>query len=386
MNARQLTVRGEKMWCVALGKREIGKRVRVFGGTKREAEERAQAKLDELREHGRDLADISAAHRGLILDWRDKLSVEQMTAAFRRFAAGAPTSRRVDAAVTEYLAARSAGFSRQHASSLRTRFKKFSAAFTGQLLDALNPGALETFIANQGASEKNYFSALRAFFAHARRHRWTLTDPMAEVPRPSGNGDGEKEIFKPAQMHALLRTAAGLDDPDTRHEPTLALLVLGGLCGLRYTEALRLDWRQVDLAGGEIHLDKLKTSKRGLRSRFVKILPAAASWLTTIERADSGRVVKVNDANARRQRARILRAARVKAWPHNVLRRSWGSYHLAAFETADLTAAQMGHTSADTTFAKYRTLARKVDGEAWFALSASAVAGVENVVPFAVAQ
>ena len=380
MKARRVIVRNETCWVVPIGKRDAGKRIRVFGATKEEAMARAKAKLGELREHGGALSEISSSHRGLIIAWRDKLSAEQMATAFRQFAAANPTSKTVREAAREYTEARAAGFSSAHATDTRYRLRKFVATFTDRPLAALIPGELETFIAGQGGSARNFYRALHAFFAHARRHRWTALNPMEEVLRPDIGASAEKEIFKPAQMRALLNAAAGMTEGTERHEPTLALLVLGGLCGLRYTEALRLDWSHVDLGAQEIHLDKLKTSKRGLRGRFVKILPAAAAWLATLPKSEAGRVVRVSDKNAKLNRARILKAAKVKTWPHNALRRSWGSYHLAAFENADLTAAQMGHTSAETTFGKYRTLARKAEGEAWFALIPDAPA---NVVAFA---
>jgi len=383
MKARRATVRGEKCWVVPLGKKLVGKRIRVFGSTKEEAESRAEEKLSELRQHGHSLAEISASHRGLIIEWRDKLTATQMAEAFRKYSALQGVSRPVEAAARDYLETRQSGFSRQHKSDTAYRLRKFLASFAGRSIDSINPGELETFINDQGASARNFYKVLRTVFGHARRQRWVVTDPMAEVPRPSTAASEEKAIFKPGEMKKLLSAAAGLTEGHERHESSLALLVLGGLCGLRYSEALRLRWSQIDLTTGEIHLDKLKTSKRGLRGRFVQILPAAAAWLATLPRAEDDRLVRVNDKNARRHRARILKAAKLKVWPHNALRRSWGSYHLAAFENADLTAAQMGHTSAETTFAKYRTLARKVEGEAWFALTPATVADVANVISFA---
>lgn len=400
MKARQTTVRGESCWVVPMGKKQgVARRIRIFGSTKEEALARAQEKLDELHGHGHTLGEIATTHRALIVEWRDRLTPAQMGEAFRKFVAGQCASRLVETAVSGFLAAQGMekrkrgavtvvtdagkpGFSRQHAADTRYRLGKFSEAFAGRALDAINPGELETFVTSQAASARNFYKVLHAFFAYARRHRWIAVDPMIEVPRPGSGGGGEKAIFKPGQMKPLLQAAAGMIEGCERHEPTLALLVLGGLCGLRYSEALRLRWEQVDLETGEIHLDKLKTAKRGVRARFVEILPSASAWLATLSADDGGRVVRVNDKNARLHRARVLRAAKLKAWPHNALRRSWGSYHLAAFENGDLTAAQMGHTSAETTFAKYRTLARKTEGEAWFALTPTKVAELENVIEF----
>jgi integrase len=394
MKARQVTVRGELCWVVPLGKRHVGKRIRVFGSTKENALLRAEERLLELREHGKSLATISTDHRSLIIDWRDKLTVDQMREAFSRYSEARCESPTVEQAVEDYITANKlqkrtrttapddARFSRQHAADIRYRLGKFEAAFAGRRMDSIIPGELETFFADQGASARNFYKVLHTVFGYARRHRWITFDPFAEVKPPAKNAKGSKEIFKPGEMKLLLRAAAGMIDGCDRHESTLALLVLGGQCGLRYSEALRLRWDHVDLPGRRIHLDGLKTSKRGLRERFVKILPAPAAWLGSIARDESGRVVQVNDKNARIHRSRVLKAAKLKAWPHNALRRSFGSYHYEAFENIELTAKEMGHTSGDTTISKYRTLANKEDGEAWFALSPDVVAETRNVVPF----
>lgn len=382
MKARKTVANGKPAWVVALGIRQVGKRMRVFGATKEKAESRAAEKMAELREHGHNLSDVSAAHRGLIIQWRDRLTVEQMDEAFRNYTAQNPTEMTVSAAVEEYRKKKEATFSRQHAASLRSRFRRFLAAFPGARLCEVRKGQLEDFIGKQGASGKNYHRQLSAFFAYSCRHEWIAIDPMLKVESP-GQGDAEKTILKVGQMKALLGAASGLVEKVKRHDATLALVVLGGLCGLRTSEALRLRWDDIDLAGGEIHLRKLKTHKRGLRERFVQILPAAAQWLALLKKSPDGRVVAVNDKNARENRKRIVKAAKLKVWPHNVLRRSWASYHLAAFENSALTAAQAGHTSADTTYGKYRTLARKGDGEQWFALTPSVCAEQsEKIVAF----
>lgn len=99
-------------------------------------------------------------------------------------------------------------------------------------------------------------------------------------------------------------------------------------------------------------------------------MPAAAkAWIETMRLPANGSFIGVNEKNLQKYRARLITALDLPAWPQNVLRKSWASHHLAAFENADLTAAQAGHTSAQTTHAKYRKARRKSDGEAWFANS-----------------
>ena len=96
MKARKVIVRGENQWAVPLGKKEgFLKRVRVFGSTKEEAESRASDKLSERRLHGTGLADISATHRALVVEWRDRLTSEQMVEAFSAFVGSLGLVRRV---------------------------------------------------------------------------------------------------------------------------------------------------------------------------------------------------------------------------------------------------------------------------------------------------
>ena len=106
-----------------------------------------------------------------------------------------------------------------------------------------------------------------------------------------------------------------------------------------------------------------------LRGRFVELEPAALAWLRTLEPGTpSQRVVGLSDKNFRDARTAISRAAKISAWSHNILRRSFASHHLALFENGARTAAVMGHTDAGTTFAKYRVPAKREASAAWFGI------------------
>jgi len=61
-------------------------------------------------------------------------------------------------------------------------------------------------------------------------------------------------------------------------------------------------------------------------------------------------------------------------WPDNVLRRSFASYHLAVNDDGAKTAAVVGHTDAETTFAKYRVPATRATGKEWLSLTPRTVA------------
>jgi integrase len=54
-------------------------------------------------------------------------------------------------------------------------------------------------------------------------------------------------------------------------------LVIGAFAGLRASEVLRLDWQDVDLVRGLIHVASHKT--KTARRRLVTIEPNLAAWL-----------------------------------------------------------------------------------------------------------
>jgi integrase len=48
-----------------------------------------------------------------------------------------------------------------------------------------------------------------------------------------------------------------------------------------------------------------------------------------------------------------------KKWPDDVLRHSYGSYHLAKYRNAALTAEQMGHKNARMLYTHYREVVKE---------------------------
>jgi integrase len=75
-----------------------------------------------------------------------------------------------------------------------------------------------------------------------------------------------------------------------------------------------------------------------------------------------------------KERARIIRMKRIKAAaglraPHNALRHSFASYHLAMWQDASKTAFELGHARPDMLYRHYRNLVTKEAAEAYWALT-----------------
>jgi len=172
-------------------------------------------------------------------------------------------------------------------------------------------------------------------------------------------------VFTAKQVSALLTHA------DAKLVP---LLAIGAFAGLRpESEIARLDWRDIDMKARTlfVHAD----NKTG-NERTVAMSDNLFAWLLP-HRKPRG---KVMPANARKMRVKAMQDAKVKAWPVDVLRHTFATFHVLAHGSVDKTAEQCGHS---VEMLKKHYLNREVKPESakafWSILpSASAT----NVVPF----
>ena len=159
------------------------------------------------------------------------------------------------------------------------------------------------------------------------------------------------------------------------HAPAdyLPLLALGAFAGLRTAEAERLEWKDIDLAGGFITVaaGKAKTRSR----RLVPILPTLRAWLATYAER-RGKVWPDSDRARKRARREMLKASGVK-WKDNALRHSFISYRLAEIQNAAQVSLEAGNSPA-MVFAFYRELVKPADAVKWFNVKPDAPA---NVLP-----
>jgi integrase len=103
---------------------------------------------------------------------------------------------------------------------------------------------------------------------------------------------------------------------------------------LRREEIARLDWKAVDLERRfiEVKATKSKTAQR----RLATISDNLRAWLAPFHQI-AGRL-HPPAITYRRKFSTALKTARIKDWPHNALRHSFASYHLAHHQDAAKTA------------------------------------------------
>lgn len=195
-----------------------------------------------------------------------------------------------------------------------------------------------------------------AFFKYCIGRGWAKVNPCAGMARIRAD-DKPPGILDVAQCSALLeaanrRTFRGL----------LGYVALALFAGIRPEEIQKMDWSLVDLERCIAEVPGIIAKSR--KRRIVRLEPTAVAWLSICLR--HGMVTPANFAAAFRD----LREScgLLEAWPHDCLRHSFASYHLAAFGSADKTATEMGHRSTDMLFRHYRELVKPDDAAKFWAL------------------
>lgn len=144
----------------------------------------------------------------------------------------------------------------------------------------------------------------------------------------------------------------------------LPVVALGCFAGLRTAELCRIEWRDIDLAGGFIHVgaDKAKTASR----RLIPLQPNLAQWLAPYAK-HTGKVWKVTTNDLQHVRAALVKASGI-AWKANGARDSYISYRQAEIQDAAQVALEAGN-SPNVVFKLYREIVKPTAAAAWFAVS-----------------
>jgi integrase len=191
----------------------------------------------------------------------------------------------------------------------------------------------------------HYLTKISQIFMYALRHNWVDANLVERIDRPSAD-DSEPKIFTVEQAEKLLENANKFG--------LLAYIALGLFAGLRSAELIRLDWQDVKLEDRAVVVGQHVAKKRS--RRVVELCDALYAWLSLLPKL-KGKVVDAKEF--RDDMDELRKAAALESWPHNGLRHSFGSYHLAFYGDAVQTAQQMGHRSSDVVHNHYKALLLK---------------------------
>ena len=237
---------------------------------------------------------------------------------------------------------------------LHARLGRFANEFGETQATHISTRCLEDWLdtIKTPTAKRNMRVHLSGLFNFALKRRYVVVNPVTAITTPKIRKDRRPGILTVPQCRHLMQTVKE-SDPEVTTWFTLALFA-----GLRPKEAERMDWRDIDLDRGDVFVSA--AISKNAHDRYVTLQPTAVEWLLP-HRKRSGPVFW-----SRRAYNRVRRKADIE-WSHDVLRHSFGSYHLAAFRNAGDTAEQMGHKS-DTSmlFRHYRRATRQEDGTAFF--------------------
>jgi integrase len=346
---------------VMVDARIAGKGARRFFHTKREAEGWAQIQRVRRQNHGdRAFDDKELAQFGLTVADAIKFTLDH----YRRQAASAP----VDEVIRQLLESKkAAGRAKSYLYLLTLNLRKVSEHFNGRMISTITTSDIERFLAGLSVAPETWNTIRRdcvTLWSYAIKAGF-VQENVAKAGERAKGVDEPPGILAPHQAAALLA--------ESRDNDLLAFHAIGLFGGLRVAETKTLDWRDIDLAGGFIHVGA-KISKTRSR-RLVPILDNLKAWLQPIAKT-SGPIVGPN--LRKRHEAARLRAG-IKEWPDNCMRHSFVSYRLAATGNAAQTALESGHDQA-VLFAHYRELVRPKDAERFFSIRPSPQESLEKIV------
>lgn len=345
--------------------RIAGRGERRFFAKKKQAETFAQLQRVKRENEGNkafDDRDLAA------FGWNVQDAIRFALDHLRRQAASVP----VEEAVRQLIESKkAAGRAKSYLYLLSLNLRKLSEHFTGRMISTITATDIEKFLAGLNVAPETWNTIRRdcvTLWSFAIKAKLAQENVAKAVER-SRRIDEPPGILKPEQAAALLA--------ESKNNDLLAFHAIGLFAGLRVSEIKSLDWRDVDLAGGFIHVGAAISKTRS--RRLVPILDNLRAWLQPIAKP-AGAIV---DGALRYRHEAARERAGITTWPDNCMRHSFVSYRLAATGNAAQTALESGHDQA-VLFRHYRELVRPSAAERFFSIApASQASG--KVVPLAAA-
>ena len=332
---------------VAYYRQASRRQVRYF---KKERDARAFAadKEVELLNEGVRHAELSDEERGAVYAVRAAgFSVKEVVDSFLRTRAVLERSTTLETAIEELLTVRSAeGKSKAHIADTHHRLGAFERAIGGErLIASITTSELDGWLSGLAVAPQtrlNYRRVAHALFAFGVARGYCTSNPVTAAHKP-------KVLPTPIGILSVAEARALLEACDESILASVAIALFGGL---RREEIARLHWSEIDLGRGFVHVAaaKSKTAQR----RLVTISENLAAWLAPLAR-QRGPVMPRAMTYRRRFRDAITAAA-LLPWKQNAMRHSFGSYHLAKWQSAEKTVHELGHSGSALLYHHYREL------------------------------
>lgn len=287
------------------------------------------------------------------------------------------TAPTVNTVITEIVKVKQMNGRRQHTiENFRLRAERFAETFGERKLSEITPEEicawLNDKLVHRGrelgpVSRINYLVAIGNLFTFGVKRGYCDRNPVKLVDRPSRE-NGEVNFLTVEQVVALLLHAEKYD--------LVPYVALGVFAGLRPEKELRaLDWSKINLAERTIRIDASLAKTR--QRRVIEIDDTLVAYLTPYAKR-RGPVVEIDGQEFRKRWEDCRKDAGLVPWLHDVLRHTYATYSLAAFNDIGKLALQMGN-SPQVIHSNYKGLVSNADAERFWALRPEADAA-EKIV------
>jgi integrase len=268
----------------------------------------------------------------------------------------------------EMLAAkRRDGASDAYLHDLKTRLGAFTRDFKALIAD-IQTSDLDAWLRKLNLSPRsrnNHRNVIVSLFNFAKAAGYLNRDKSTAAEHTALAKTKGKAIsfFSPQDMAKLLAS----DDKVIR-----PMFVLGGFCGLRTAEILRLSWEDIRWAESSIVISE-DVSKGGeaRRRRIAPLTAPAAAWLADWK-DKRGRVLPIDQPEHRVKD--VCDATGVK-WKKNGLRHSFITYRVAMEKDFVKVAYEAGNSPAMIR-SNYDAVATEQEGKLWFSVMPKTAANV----------
>lgn len=201
-------------------------------------------------------------------------------------------------------------------------------------------------------SRHTHIKRIRSLFEWLRVQRHIVASPCDGI-KPNKIVQEEVEILTVEQCAELFKQNA-------EHRELCGRLALEAFCGLRFSSAAQVVACDIGFADRGITLPAAKIKTR--RRQFIDGLPANLwAWLEWSRPAEWS----FTPRQYLKEKSDAFIRAKIPH-PHNCLRHSFGTYHMAMNKDASKTAAILCHTSPKMLYQHYKGVATEAQGAAYF--------------------
>ncbi len=244
---------------------------------------------------------------------------------------------------------------------VNNRLSQFAEDFPNRRLSELSVDDLKDWLGDSEWAPRtkiNYLTKISQLYNYALKRQWVDANITVQIDRPAVE-DAEPEVFTIDQATQLLKHA-------NKHG-LLAYIAIGLFAGLRSAELLRLETAAVDIANRSIVVGASVAKKRS--RRVVEINDTLVAWL---KQCDLSQRYLVNAETFRNDLEALKEDASIEHWPHNGLRHSFASYHIAMYGDSIKTAYILGHKDSVVIHNHYKALVLKSEAEKFWAIRPTA--------------